>query len=614
MAKRPLLLAAWLVATLLLLAWSLAPVDSIDTDLFWHLADGQRTLTGHGVELADPFSWTYYGHPWLRTEWLFDVGLYGLWTLGGMNLLIAARSVLFIAAFVVMAAATRPRGLSSAAIGLSMLGAAEVASRYYPIRPHLLTLLLLALVFWLLEITPMNARVRWVLPPLFAFWINCHGAAVMGVALVTLHIVARWLEAAWQHQERPAIPWLLLLACVGALLLTPQVGRNLLYPILFTIAPDGWQRAIGEFAPLDPGSPQNTWFLIYLAMAWCGAVLAIRQRKPLDLVLTALCTVLSLRAMRHQFLLVYLLIPAVATWLHFLLPRRVWSGRGARAVLALLLLVVGVREVVDIGTRAVPLSRLVFQDAFPEGACRFLIQNRVRGRMYNDLSVGGYYIWRLHDQLPVFIDSRDNIVYDLGLLMKGLDIETQADGVKQLEGLGIDVVAEFDEFDAARPLFNRGLPASPDWMKAYADGISSVWLRRGRFSVAPQTTPFEPYLVAYQNAQAAMARNDATAAAADLDVALAAYPWFPRGHFLKGYVDARLGRSAAAIREWHKALRFDVGMRMAHRNLARLERAAGHPFVADCEETMGAGNYSPACYLLETWYEWCAPFEALDQD
>ena len=97
------------------------------------------------------------------------------------------------------------------------------------------------------------------------------------------------------------------------------------------------------------------------------------------------------------------------------------------------------------GRAAVPLSRLVFQDAFPEGACAFLLQNQIHGRMYNDLAVGGYYIWRLHDAIPVFIDSRDNIVYDLGLLVKALDMETQPDGLKQLEALGIDVVAEFDE-------------------------------------------------------------------------------------------------------------------------------------------------------------------------
>jgi hypothetical protein len=46
--------------------------------------------------------------------------------------------------------------------------------------------------------------------------------------------------------------------------------------------------------------------------------------------------------------------------------------------------------------------------AFPEAAVRFVEQHRLGGPLFNDLSWGGYLLWRLPG-LPVALDGRTNV-------------------------------------------------------------------------------------------------------------------------------------------------------------------------------------------------------------
>jgi hypothetical protein len=46
--------------------------------------------------------------------------------------------------------------------------------------------------------------------------------------------------------------------------------------------------------------------------------------------------------------------------------------------------------------------------AFPEAAVQFVNQHHLTGPLFNDLSWGGYLLWRL-PQLPVALDGRTNV-------------------------------------------------------------------------------------------------------------------------------------------------------------------------------------------------------------
>ena len=55
----------------------------VDPDLWWHIKVGDAILTTHHWPVADPFSFTVSGQPWLAYEWLGDIALAAAWRLGG---------------------------------------------------------------------------------------------------------------------------------------------------------------------------------------------------------------------------------------------------------------------------------------------------------------------------------------------------------------------------------------------------------------------------------------------------------------------------------------------------------------------------------------------------
>ncbi|HEX3407972.1 MAG TPA: hypothetical protein VHS81_12095, partial [Caulobacteraceae bacterium] len=45
----------------------------IDGDTNWHVAAGRWILAHHTVPTTDPFSFTFFGKPWIAHEWLSEV-------------------------------------------------------------------------------------------------------------------------------------------------------------------------------------------------------------------------------------------------------------------------------------------------------------------------------------------------------------------------------------------------------------------------------------------------------------------------------------------------------------------------------------------------------------
>ena len=54
-----------------------------ESDTFWHLKTGEWILSHGAIPRTDPFSTTVYGKSWLDREWLFQAGIYTVYTWGG---------------------------------------------------------------------------------------------------------------------------------------------------------------------------------------------------------------------------------------------------------------------------------------------------------------------------------------------------------------------------------------------------------------------------------------------------------------------------------------------------------------------------------------------------
>src|ERR1700687_4056168 len=66
-------------------------------DVWWHLGVGQYSVVHHHIPTIDVFSWTVRGAPWVNTEWLYEVILYGCVSAMGLAGVIFLKTALMLA-------------------------------------------------------------------------------------------------------------------------------------------------------------------------------------------------------------------------------------------------------------------------------------------------------------------------------------------------------------------------------------------------------------------------------------------------------------------------------------------------------------------------------------
>ena len=211
-----------------------------DPDTWWHLASGRLIAESGSVPATDPFSYTAAGAPWINRQWLFDLGLYGLWRVGGDQATILGAGALFLAAFACAYRLARRRLPAWAATFIVFL-AAEGAVERFTVRPEAATLCLLAVQLLLLD-----GAVGWgtvaALVGIQLVWANLHALSVLGLVPLGAELVcalaAAWLPlpTGWQVASRRqrAEVRRLAIAAVGAVLAeaaTPFGPSGAVYPL-----------------------------------------------------------------------------------------------------------------------------------------------------------------------------------------------------------------------------------------------------------------------------------------------------------------------------------------------------------------------------------------------
>ena len=220
------------------LAAFLASNKLADPDLWWHLRIAARALTTGHLPHRDFLSFSVRGHAWTDTEWLSELFFYGAWRAGGLAGLQALMTASLVALElgIVGLAWQRARNIKAAAAagaGALLLATVSFGPRTI-IFGYLCTIGLLAL---LERYRRQRHAPLWLLPLLFALWVNLHGSWALGLALLALFTISGWRAGVWGWLHADA--WTprqrreLLLATLGsclALLLNPYGLHMLLYP------------------------------------------------------------------------------------------------------------------------------------------------------------------------------------------------------------------------------------------------------------------------------------------------------------------------------------------------------------------------------------------------
>jgi tetratricopeptide (TPR) repeat protein len=237
---------------------ALFPVRNSD---FWlHLATARDWLAGAFSLGEDPYSYTGKG-TWVNHSWLYDLLVYGLYQLprvGGPAVVIAKAVV--VVALAALLLSVRRRGQSLWIPGLCTALAVVAMSPRLLLQPTILSYALLGVTVAVLlrrelrEEPPADDRKRrtpppvpwlgepadrplWLLPPLFALWVNLDAWFVVGPFALALYLAGQLAQGLFSS-DKPGAPrpgaWrplaAVLVVGLAACLLNPFGARAFTLP------------------------------------------------------------------------------------------------------------------------------------------------------------------------------------------------------------------------------------------------------------------------------------------------------------------------------------------------------------------------------------------------
>jgi|WetSurMetagenome_2_1015567.scaffolds.fasta_scaffold00017_10 hypothetical protein len=484
-----------------------------DTDIFWHLAAGREIVrTGHFLH-SDPFSFTNALPEWTDIHWLFQVFMYGLYTLGGLKALVVFKLLAVAATCVLLCGAVRSRRY---AYSSTLVCAFFFYQARYLVceRPILITMLCIAAYIFLFERVgrATNGLLLWLCVPLQLLWANSQSLYPLGIFVIGAYWVEDLLSFFWKKGGAPIRTTALLIAGAASCTITPYGWRAVVLPFkLFAdIAPTAhslYSLNISENVPLLALSGYDAMYRAAVIVAALAACILFflngRRVRASHVVLFAGFLFLAYSAERNVPLFFLVLVPILGCGVmglelprqlaEFIAPRKRHISAAAVACGVVILAVPVSRHAAVVSLY--PPHRTLSPFRFPEKIASYLEEHPIPGEMFNDIRYGGYLIWRLYPKKKVFTDGR--------IMIRSPKFFADYLAICKNPGLFPFAADKFNLTHAIVPSavfpqyrgLIRFLYHSPDWHLEYTDGTSFLIVKNG-VSKRPAIDLSDPHAVA----------------------------------------------------------------------------------------------------------------------
>lgn len=448
-----------------------------DPDMWWHLKTGQIIWTTHTIPTTDIFSYTTNHHAWVPHEWLSQTLIYGAYRFGaysGMMLWLCCLSAAILIAGYVLCT------LYSGNAKVAFIGAMAIwffATAGLAIRPQMIGYLLLVIELLLMQLGRTgNPRWFFLLPPLFAVWVNCHGSFFFGFLLAALFLLCSFFDfrmgslvsSRWPPHRRRLLMIALVLSAI-ALFLNPVGVKQILYPLNTLLHQSIQMSSVQEWMPLAMNGGRGLGLLVVLG---CIFLLVIAHRSELfldELAVLAVGTWLAVSHQRMIFVFGILAAPVLSRLL-----ANSWDGYDAardRPLPNAILIAVSLLAIIWGFPNRQNLAKQVTARS-PVKAVEFIQTHHLSGRMLNDYGYGGYLIWAA-PEYPVFVDGRGDVFEWTGVLAQfGKWALLQSNPNTLLDKYAIN----FCLLTRTSPMAHV-LPLLPNWRTVYSSNKSMIFVR-----------------------------------------------------------------------------------------------------------------------------------------
>ena len=432
------------------LAFGLALVTRADADLWGHLRFGLDMIESRELTAVDPYSFTQ-DVPWVNHEWLSELQMAAAYRSAGLTGLLVLKAAILWAVFALIWW-NLARARVGVRVAVSLIVIAGTIHMTSSVRPQLWTFLCLAILCRVL--LSQSWSVRWCLPVVFVFWVNCHGGWIVGIG-----VLGAW--AAGQVWSRPSSMgrWAALVtACVLATLVNPY-GWGMWDFIGGTVR---MERAIDEWQSLWTTPVLNwlPWGVAVAATIWMWFRHAPNRLSTAGVLL--MLAYASARVLRIESLFVaaaaLLLAPALeARWPATPSPAARRSDVPPSSVLAVsagfaVLAFIGSTW---IGARALSCVPIV-GTWIPDVAAMTSLRYATAGRLVTPFNWGEYALWHLGPRVRISMDGRRETIYSDAML-------TANDAVLAGTARGLEVLSNWNPEYVWLPASSA---ATRDWLLA----------------------------------------------------------------------------------------------------------------------------------------------------
>ena len=461
---------------------------AIDTDVWWHLKAGEWMIENRSIIQEDPFSFTRGGTPWqypgvwvqammyLMYDW-FGPGALNLWT-----------SITVVLIFLVVWKMCEGNEIVTAVF---VILAAIASAIYWNARPYLLTFLIFALMYFLLDRYYRRGNGKlWLLPVLMVAWVNSHGGFLAGFILVAPYLADAffkwWASLSEEAESKRAakerlfhLLLVLVLMFVGSVI-TPH-GFDLWALPFTTVGRQAEQLLINEWQSPDFHESSMLPFagMLVIALALLGGK---KDRAAVhEILLLGGFGLLGLISMRNIFFFSIIAPPIFTRYaapvlkligeelnLHLKLDFDSQPNKVSGMINVALVALVGLVVILQISKYMPESANLEdFAERYPVAAVEFLKEEMPEGNMFNTYNYGGYLIWAL-EEYPVFVDGRADLYGDEIIL----PLYRVLTGSREWEQL-------FDEWEIGFVIVEPEVYLVPNleragWQKVYEDELAVI--------------------------------------------------------------------------------------------------------------------------------------------
>jgi hypothetical protein len=479
---------------LTLLGLALGYREIASPDLGFHLNSGRWIAEQGEIPKAEPFIWPALGRPYYDMQWLFQLGAWHLYTLGGTLALVLTTTGLTLLGclLTLFRSGWRNQGALLSGLFLTML---FFLGQEWEIRPHLISWLMLGVVFAVLEAVDRgHRRWVWVLPPVMIIWANCHSLYILGLVAIGCHGLGWFWRAAntarWSESYVPAaVAVLAALACF----ITPfgwdglrfpfvqfgYIGSNSLFAGVISelrspLAMAGY-RVDGRWIPLAP----TLFWQVSLALIGLGYLLNWRRVRIAEWVALALFGYIFIKANKSFGYFIIATLPVAAGgWSSWWKSRpslkrtRPWLLAGVTGFAVLLTgwgLTGGWYKTLWSPHRVGHGWKTA---VMPYGAGEVLARAPNSTKNLLSFDYGGYIAFAAKS--PVFIDGRIE-VYGPDHYRRYQRAKESKGALEELRAIQPDWVLVQH---AITPGWHRYLAARPGWRRVYADEWCALYFWR----------------------------------------------------------------------------------------------------------------------------------------